>query len=233
MIDLTLETEEELLEEKIASAPKLSPGHSLFDAHVAKDLQSNIKYMTTKFGFFIPAIDHISDLDGLVHYLGQKISVGNVCLYCEKSLGSLEAVQGHMRDSDHCLMQWDDQSEYEQWYNFPQVKSIAECINENGEIENTYLAGAYIEPSGELVLANGTVLGHRAYKTYYNQNQGRATNAQLITSLMQEHKRLAAKEYQKRVNMDKKYIHKQYAKNLKVGMIHNQQKHYRDQNPII
>lgn len=48
------------------------------------------------------------------------------------------------------------------------------------------------------MLASGAIIGHRAYRNLYNQKRSTESHAQLVTSLMQEHKRLAAKEYQKR-----------------------------------
>jgi len=224
-------TEDELIEQKIANAPKLTPLHSLFDNHVFKTVEANVEYMTKEFGFYLPAVSHLADLEGLLGYLGQKIAIGNTCIYCDKGFYSLEAVRSHMVDTTHCKMQWDDQSEYEDWYKFPEATTIAQIINENGEIEDSPLA--HIEASGELVLADGKILGHRAYRNLYTQNKPTFSNAQLMTSLLQEHKRLAAMEYQKRVNMDKKYIYKQHAQALKNGLQNNNQKHYRDQNPII
>jgi pre-60S factor REI1 len=52
--------------------------------------------MTKKFGFFFPSVDSLQDLEGLLTYLGQKVSIGNTCLYCEKSFYSLGAVRDHM-----------------------------------------------------------------------------------------------------------------------------------------
>ncbi len=52
--------------------------------------------MTTIHSFFIPDIEYLQDLDGLVSYLREKTTVGAVCLYCERPFSSLEAVQAHM-----------------------------------------------------------------------------------------------------------------------------------------
>lgn len=55
--------------------------------------------MSTNHGFFIPDIEYLKDVKGLIKYLGEKISVGNICIYCNgkgKTFHSLEAVQSHM-----------------------------------------------------------------------------------------------------------------------------------------
>jgi len=55
--------------------------------------------MTSEHSFFIPDIEYLIDIEGLIKYLGEKISIANVCLYCNergKAFYSLEAVQKHM-----------------------------------------------------------------------------------------------------------------------------------------
>ena len=42
----------------------------LFCSFVSKDLQNNVKHMTTKHSFFIPDIEYLVDLEGLISYLG-------------------------------------------------------------------------------------------------------------------------------------------------------------------
>jgi len=49
---------------------------------------------------------------------------------------------------------------------------------------------------------------------------------------MQEHKRLAAIEKQRNVNMPRKALNAKADWSLKVGMKNNNQAHYRNQNPI-
>lgn len=55
--------------------------------------------MTKEHSFFIPDIEYLQDLEGLVKYLGEKVSVGTTCLFCNgkgKAFTSLEGVQTHM-----------------------------------------------------------------------------------------------------------------------------------------
>eukprot|EP01126_Amoeba_proteus_P043510 TRINITY_DN4780_c0_g1_i2.p1 TRINITY_DN4780_c0_g1~~TRINITY_DN4780_c0_g1_i2.p1 ORF type:complete len:328 (+),score=62.26 TRINITY_DN4780_c0_g1_i2:167-1150(+) len=226
-------TEDELIEEKISRSPQLSLSHSLFDNHISDSMQTNLKYMTEKFGFFFPSIDRVSDLPGLLKYLGQKISVGNTCLYCEKTFYSLEGVQTHMRDKSHCMIQWFDPGEYSDFYEDPVHKTFVDNMNEGGELQDT--ESIYVEEgTGQLVLAESNkIIGHRAYKLYYKQRQHSQAHKQLITSLLQEHKRLAMIAHQKSVNMDNKAIRRRQDHALKLGLTHNNQRHYRDQNPII
>ena len=55
-----------------------------------------MQHMTKVHSFFIPEIEYLIDLGGLIKYLGEKISIGNACLYCKREMKSLEAVRKHM-----------------------------------------------------------------------------------------------------------------------------------------
>jgi hypothetical protein len=201
--DVAIEkTSEELFAEREANAVKLSLEDSLFDDHKSTDLDSNLEYMLGNFSFFIPSIDYLTDLPGLLDYLGQKITVGYTCLYCDKEFYSMKGVRQHMVDKCHCMMQWDYIEEYEDFYKFPKNSTVAQFINEIGELEETKLA--YLKPSGELVITSedGTnkTLGLRQYTPFYKQKNHHYLSHQLTSSLVQEHKRLAVIEYQKKVN---------------------------------
>jgi len=203
---------------------------SLFDQHKAANVDENLEYMLGRFSFFIPSIDYLTDLPGLLDYLGQKITIGYQCLYCERAFNTLPGCRRHMIDTCHCMMQWDDPDEYSEFYSFPKTgTTVSECINENGDIEDTKLA--YIEPTtGELVLRNNgkiKTLGVRQYAVYYKQKDSRYMNYQLAASLVQEHKRLAAIEYQKKTNQGSIF---QADKRNRLRKQGNIILHFRDQN---
>uniref|UniRef100_A0A6B2L8W9 C2H2-type domain-containing protein n=1 Tax=Arcella intermedia TaxID=1963864 RepID=A0A6B2L8W9_9EUKA len=223
--------EEEMLDEKIESAPTLTLKHSLFDKHISPDFPRNIEYMTKTFGFYIPEIDYLKDLPGLIRYLGEKISIGNTCIYCERTFHSLDAVRDHMRAVSHCKILWEDnEGEYEEFYDLEAADARFKVFLAGEEHEDT---NAYVSSSNELVLCDKRVaLGHRALQHYYKQKPRGTTEIQLMSSLLQEHKRMAAIENQKKSNLDTIAIRKQYAMSLKVGLVNNQQKHFRDKNPL-
>lgn len=79
--------------------------------------------MAKAHGFFIPDIEYLKDLPGLIEYLGQKVSIGYVCLYCNgkgRTFNSMQAVQDHMREVSHCKILYDesDAGEYDDFYDF-------------------------------------------------------------------------------------------------------------------
>ncbi|KAJ1554801.1 hypothetical protein HK405_004039 [Cladochytrium tenue] len=123
----TAKTEEEInaiIDRKVATAPRLAVSDCLFcDAHLGS-LEENMEHMAKTHSFFVPDLEYLVDLEGLVKYLGEKISVGNVCLYCNgkgKSFYSLESVRMHMLEKGHCKIPYeedDDLDEVAEFYDF-------------------------------------------------------------------------------------------------------------------
>jgi pre-60S factor REI1 len=107
-----------------ASRNRLTTSHCLFCSHAASSIDENLSHMASAHSFFIPDQDYLVDLPGLLTYLGEKVSIGNTCLYCPnggKEFGSLEAVRAHMRDKGHCKIAYDtdDQKlEVSDYYDF-------------------------------------------------------------------------------------------------------------------
>ena len=127
---------EESIDAKIAAArTRLTTSECLFCTTRSESLPANLEHMSISHGFFIPDADYLVDLEGLIHYLGEKIAVGNVCIYCygrkkgiartkpgvdadedeKDAIGrefrSLEATRAHMIDKAHCKIAYDTQRE--------------------------------------------------------------------------------------------------------------------------
>lgn len=115
----------ETLDAKIAAArSRLSPTSCLFCTHTSSSLSENLTHMASAHSFFIPDADYLIDLPGLITYLGEKIAVGNVCIYCNgkgRELRTLEAARKHMLDKAHCKIAYDtkdDRLEVSDFYDF-------------------------------------------------------------------------------------------------------------------
>jgi pre-60S factor REI1 len=113
------------LDEKIAAArSRLSSAHCFFCTHVSSSLEVNLAHMADEHSFFIPDTEYLVDLTGLIVYLGEKIAVGNVCLYCNgkgREFHTLDAVRKHMVDKSHCKIAYDtedDMLEISDYYDF-------------------------------------------------------------------------------------------------------------------
>jgi len=221
-----IKTEDEIIDEKISKATVITLNDSLFDRHKSKDFESNIQYMTREYGFFIPEVEHLKDFPGLIQYLGQKISIGNTCIYCQKTFYSLEATQNHMRSLSHCKILWEDnEDEYGDFYDF---EADGNKITED-DPENEYVL---VSGNNELVIAKNKIVGHRSLQVYYKQRPHGGANQQLVASLMQEHKRIQAIERQQDITPDRKALNLMADRNLKYGMKNNNQARYRNQNPL-
>jgi pre-60S factor REI1 len=149
MVDETASPDQvmDAINERINSAPRLGEGDCLFCTHKADTLQANIEHMVKKHSFFIPDAEYLVDLPGLISYLADKISVANICLYCNgrgRGLRSMEAVRQHMIDKGHTKIAYEterDILEISDFYDFrpsyPDYQERAKKTDENGNIIET------------------------------------------------------------------------------------------------
>lgn len=171
----------------------------LFCPHHSVSLEENLKHMTRSHSFFIPDLEYVVDLKGLVTYLCEKVGMGNMCLYCNdkgKSFFSLEAVQSHMVDKGHTKMNYEGDAvlEYADFYDFsssyPDYNPDEE--NEGDEIQGRDSTLAVNEQTLELCLPSGAKIGHRNMRHIYKQNlpPERSHHSKVIQSIMADYKAL-------------------------------------------
>ena len=115
----------ESIDEKIAAArSRLSTTSCLFCPQASVSLDDNLTHMSLAHSFFIPDAQYLMDIPGLISYLGEKIAVGNVCIYCNekgREFKSTDAVRKHMVDKGHCKIAYDsedDRLELSDYYDF-------------------------------------------------------------------------------------------------------------------
>ncbi len=115
------------------------PSHQATHAARYSSMDEVLAHMRSAHSFFIPERDYLEDLPGLLTYLADKISVGNICLYCNgkgRGFASREAVQGHMLDKAHCKIAYDaeeDRLELGDFYDFSSTYPDAERYREKLE----------------------------------------------------------------------------------------------------
>ncbi|KAJ1677776.1 pre-60S factor rei1, partial [Spiromyces aspiralis] len=165
----------ELVEEKRKRVPRLELEECLFCSHMSESLDGNVQHMFKAHSFFIPDVEYLVDLAGLIRYLGDKLRVANVCLYCNgrgRGLQSLEAVRKHMIDKGHCKLAYDteiDILELADFYDFSSSYADADGHSPDDEVEMA--GGARLaEDEMELVLPSGVRIGHRSLHRYYRQH---------------------------------------------------------------
>jgi len=70
-------------------------------------VEDKCEHMAKVHSFYIPDMEHVCDLEGLVKFLGIKIGVYHVCLWCSsKCYRDLQAVSKHMRDKVPMTINW-------------------------------------------------------------------------------------------------------------------------------
>jgi pre-60S factor REI1 len=122
---LAIDDDEQAIDEKIAAArSRLSTTDCLFCPQVSVSLDDSLTHMSLVHSFFIPDAQFLIDIPGLILYLGEKIVVGNICIYCNQKgheFRSIHAVRQHMVDKSHCKIAYDledDRLELSDYYDF-------------------------------------------------------------------------------------------------------------------
>ncbi|XP_068197355.1 cytoplasmic 60S subunit biogenesis factor ZNF622 [Antennarius striatus] len=150
----------------------------LFCPHHSRTLMKNLGHMTRVHSFFIPDVDFLVDLQGLIRHLGEKVGAGNVCLWCNergRAFYSTEAVQSHMTDKSHCKLFTDGDAalEFADFYDFrssyPDRKEGWDGEEEEEEEPPPDEVLECDEETLELTLPSGARVGHRSLLRYYRQ----------------------------------------------------------------
>uniref|UniRef100_A0A8C5NUD4 Cytoplasmic 60S subunit biogenesis factor ZNF622 n=1 Tax=Jaculus jaculus TaxID=51337 RepID=A0A8C5NUD4_JACJA len=220
----------------------------LFCSRHSRSLLKNVAHMTQAHSFFIPDIEYLSDLKGLIRYLGEKVGVGKICLWCNekgKSFYSTEAVQAHMNDKSHCKLLTDGDAalEFADFYDFrssyPDHKEGEDPDELDAPSSDRHLE--YDDETMELILPSGARVGHRSLMRYYKQRFGStravavARNQKAVGRVLQQYRALGWTGSTGAALMrerDMQYVQRLKSKwMLKTGMKNNatKQMHFRAQ----
>jgi pre-60S factor REI1 len=93
----------------------------LFCNYVSPTMDLNINHMGKQHGWFVPEMEFLVDMKGLINYLSETIQVLHQCLYCHKQVHTTSGVQTHMRDRGHCMIAYsteDEQMDIGEFYDF-------------------------------------------------------------------------------------------------------------------
>jgi pre-60S factor REI1 len=109
--------------EKVIEEVPLTLESCIFCTTVSSSFEENLKHMTNTHSFFVPDIEFIQDLEGLVGFLQSKVSEDYFCLLCNgkgRGFGRLDAVRKHMVDKGHCMIDSSEQGcdEIAEFYDF-------------------------------------------------------------------------------------------------------------------
>ena len=181
-VDSNKALEDELSTDSDCEPEPLEISECLFCPHTSKDLEASLKHMSLVHGFFIPDLDYLADIKGLISYLCEKVGVGYMCVLCNtqgKAFHSVESVQQHMVDKCHCRLffEGDAALEYAEYYDYtPSYPKDPKHEEDNGSKDDvasgdTVLPDTSLRMSEdlELVLPSGAKVGHRSMRQMYKQ----------------------------------------------------------------
>jgi hypothetical protein len=139
----------------------------LFDGHRSASLDENFEYMRTTFGFALPFdAAFLLDAQGLFAYLQEKVCKYHTCLYCNKYFRTLKACHSHMLHKAHCKLNFKDDEGAAELSAFYDVEAyIAARAVPVGDADDCRDSAEL----HQLVLPNGSRLGHRSLRKYYKQ----------------------------------------------------------------
>ena len=167
-------------EDDIAPLP-IGPNICIFDGKEFSCTEACLEYSRLRYGFFIPDQEYLTDLDGLLNYLGEKVKLGGLCLYCQKQFTPGKPCMDHMVSKAHCKLRYEDGvdlDEYEDFYDFS--STYEDCSDEDNE------EVIHISDAGELMLPNGRKAGHRDHRIYFKQYFKPAEDRPSVLALRRE-----------------------------------------------
>lgn len=181
---------ERAISDKLKHNKAIPPNCCFITGEEFETAEDNAQHLLKKYGMFIPEREYLVDFKGLMTYLGEKVGLGNMCLYCNYEARTLEAVRAHMLAKSHVKIPYDtlDQKlEISDYYDF-RSSYESKVSTEEGEgndedwedeevdesEDEEYLPVDYDAPvvtESGLELAMGNLrAGHRSLARYYKQN---------------------------------------------------------------
>ncbi|GJP33510.1 hypothetical protein CLOM_g18044 [Closterium sp. NIES-68] len=177
-------------------------------------LDECVEHMHKHHGFFIPDMEFLTDLQGMLQYLAAKVTQGRMCLWCDdrsKQFSSVEAVRAHMEAKSHGKLRYGDGSgiaeeELEDFYDFS--KSYEEGTSRELIVADDVRPHVALTSGGmELIIFNaaagkggrgadkgacGTkrVIGSRDLARYYRQRPKPTgdSNTRLVASVLAKYR---------------------------------------------
>jgi len=137
----------------------------LFCNYLSPDFSLNVHHMERHHSMFIPEKPYISDLEGLISYLHEKVTEGHVCLYCGKQKYTTDGIQTHMRDTGHCKIAYtteEEMLELGDFYDFRGSYSDEEEDSEDAGSDSTTGGGVKLSKLGGHRKTTTTIEGQGA-----------------------------------------------------------------------
>lgn len=135
-----------------------------------EELESNVRHMSNRHGLYIPERTFLVDLDGLLTFLKEVVTLDHECLVCGFQGKSLESIRQHMHSKGHCRIPYETKEEkltVSEFYNFrvdekPAPLSLAKKVSFREVPDTEYVNVIYdrdAEAREEYESENDTVNG--------------------------------------------------------------------------
>lgn len=156
------------------------------------ELERNIRHMSSHHGLYIPERSYLVDLEGLLTYMNEVISIDHECLTCGYTGNDLDSIRKHLRSKGHCRIPYESVDEREaisEFYDFSNEEVIIPRMKKSKKAKTVSFAEPSVEAEDELseedgdgldylsstiettlILPSGSKVGHRSMVRYYRQN---------------------------------------------------------------
>lgn len=238
------------LQHKLRNMVEIPVTVSFMDGEKFESVEENVQHLERKYGLYIPEPKFVSDLEGLVVYLNEKVGLGNCCLCCSYMGRSLEAVRAHMVSKQHVKIPYetpDQRAELAEFYDFSssyanKQDEWEDLSDEDENADRTIRVDAdededvvdndlYVD-GYELVLGQGKVAGHRSLQRYYKQRFNSLPEKEgpkAVKMIDMRGPGVSEKEATKMIKQtwkeEKKHQHTYFRRDKHI----NNQKHFRDE----
>jgi len=233
------EEDKKMIEEKVSKSYQFMEEECIFCHKMSTGFGSNLEHMTKEHGLFIPDIKYLVDIKGLIYYLGKRLSITNMCLWCEKHFHCLEGVQGHMESKSHSkLKDFDDDDEYDDFYDFSSSYKPSEDIE---SVEQQAKDNISVSEDGMSITFKNSnkKVAHRDMVKYHKQRLRRADerDSVLINKMISNYRMIGwktATEVQRDNYQKKSHLNIKQKWFMQLGVKHNRlQKHFKDDNELV
>jgi pre-60S factor REI1 len=116
------------------------------------ELNKNIEHMRSAHGFYIHEQESITDLETFLKYLGTIVRAWHECISCGTTRHSTTAIQSHMRDKSHCILnlEWE-----------PELLEFWDHRSEDDRVGGAESKETAMVSDNELRLSSGKILTSR------------------------------------------------------------------------
>lgn len=157
------------------------PRVCLFCLAGSNSLEENFAHMEMEHGFVLPRAKRCLSLQAVYCRLSAAIEEQKVCIFCDfgrhHRFHHASDVRQHMRDRGHLQLSRESLEEVAEFYIQEDQRDLLGRESEDDWVDADDEEGNQVLPSGELQLADGRIVGHRQYRTYYMQRLATSTQS--------------------------------------------------------